>query len=171
MNLRRAIQLLQDTAKSSHMQIIIVGGAMVRLIGPQTAIKQINTEKQTILLDKALNPDVSREEDKKTIVDIDCIAFSSEKDPFNRNVRHDFEKLRSEIKKLQKEYPDFPAISMEPVLYHPYFMKPHTLSQFVSSIESYHKDSFFFRLGGIKVDVQKKSVEPWTYAFTDSQET
>lgn len=171
MLLRESIQLLQEMARKHHLLVIIVGGAIVRLIDNDTAIKHIDEERQTILLGHAKNPSVVRIEDGKTTVDIDCIAFASATDPFKTNFKKDFTHFLQDLQNLSKTYPDFPRVSIEPVLYHPDFPKPQTFIQFVSSIESYYADNFFFRLGGVKQDVSKKSLEPWTLTFTDSKET
>lgn len=170
MTLRECIQLLQKTAEKHHFHAIVVGGAVVRLFSSKTAIKKIDEEKRMILLENAENPGIGRSEDTKTTVDIDCIAFSTHTDSFSQETRSDFDALQKDLRNLAKQYNNFPAVSLEPVLYHPYFSHPNTLMQFVSSIESYHDNNFFFRLGGIKEDVQTKSLEPWTLTFTDSND-
>lgn len=168
MLLRDAIKQVQDVGKSYGFHIIIVGGALVRLIGSKTTIKNIDTKKKIIFLEKAENPDTTRSEDAKTTVDIDAIAFSDAVDPFTQEVRQKYTQLHSALKTLCKT-PGFPAISVEPVLYHPYFPKPHQLTQFVSSVESYHPKNFFFRLGDAQQDVTRQSLDFWTYAVDHEQ--
>ncbi|HYK09139.1 MAG TPA: hypothetical protein VEW42_06620 [Candidatus Eisenbacteria bacterium] len=165
MNLREAITQVQKVGLQHGFTIVIVGGALTRLIGPKTTIKKIDTDKKIIYLEGAENPGVIRGEDGKTIVDIDAIAFSNENDPFSKEVKEAFYHLKKALRELQKSTKDFPAISLEPVLYHPHFPKPNQLTQFVSSIESYHDHDYFFRLGTIKQDVQKKSLSFWTYSM------
>jgi hypothetical protein len=170
MKLREAILQVQKIGLQHGFTIVIVGGALTRLIGPKTTIKKIDTDKNTLYLEGAENPGVIRGEDLpagkagvKTIVDIDAIAFSNENDPFSKEVKDAFYKLKNALRELQKSTKDFPAISLEPVLYHPHFPKPNQLTQFVSSIESYHDHDYFFRLGTVKQDVQKASLAFWTY--------
>ncbi len=167
MNLRKAIVQVQQIGLEHGFTIVIVGGALVRLIGKKTTITKIDADKKNIFLEGAENPTTKRE-DAKTTVDIDCIAFSNNHDPFEKEVRKDFENLQKDLKKLQQS--DFPAISLEPVLYHPYFPKPNNLLQFVSSVESYHDHDYFFRLGSIKQDVKKSSLSFWTYTFDNSDQ-
>ena len=168
MRLREAIIAAQQVGFQHNFTIVIVGGALVRLIGKKTTISKIDTKERTITLHASENPSTQRE-DGKTTVDIDCIAFSNEKDPFSKEVKEVFENLQKDLKIIQHDS-HFPAISLEPVLYHPYFPKPNQLTQFVSSIESYHDHDYFFRLGMVKQDVKKESLAFWTYKFDDSDE-
>lgn len=168
MTLRQAILAVQKIGFAYDFTIVIVGGAVVRLIGKKTTLKKIDADKKIVFLANAENPTTKRE-DGKTIVDVDCIAFSNEKDPFTKEVKQKFENLRQELKKLQNQ-PGFPAVSLEPVLYHPYFPKPNSLTQFVSSIESYHDHDYFFRLGAVKQDVRRNSLAFWTYVFEENDE-
>ncbi len=169
MQLRQAIAIVQKMGQNYGFTVIVVGGALVRLIGPKTKIKKIDKTNKIIYLEKAENPDSKRKEDAKTTVDIDCIAFSNEDDPFVKDVYVAFAKLAKALRYLQKDIA-FPAISLEPVLYHPYFPKPNSMLQFVSSIESYHDHDFFFRLGKIKQDVKSASLAYWTYNLVDTNE-
>lgn len=169
MQLREAITKVQQLGKQHHFTIIVVGGAMVRLIGKQTTIKKVDEAKRMIYVEHAENPTTTRPEDNQTIVDIDCIAFSSESDPFTREVKQEFSTLSKEMLKLREDSV-FPVVSLEPVLYHPYFPKPHPLTQFVSSIESYHSNNFFFRLGSSTADVATESLAPWTYVVSESEQ-
>ncbi|HSD98873.1 MAG TPA: hypothetical protein VLB73_04235 [Patescibacteria group bacterium] len=157
-----AIQEVQEIGRAHGFTIVVVGGALVRFIGKKTSITAVDAKKKKIILKNAENPSIIRTEDGKTIVDIDCIAFSNEKDPFTKEVKQELTKLTRDIKKRQSQS-DFPAVSLEPVLYHPYFPKPNLLTQFVSSIESYHDTDFFFRLGKVKQDVSSQSLAFWTY--------
>lgn len=168
MTLRQAIQEVQKVGQEHGFTIVIVGGALVRLIGSKTTIKKIDEDKRIIFLEGAENPSVVREEDKKTIVDIDAIAFSSEQDPFTKAVKDEFYLLLKDHKALRNS--DFPAISVEPVLYHPHFPKPKQVTQFVSSVESYHDHDYFFRLGSVKQDVKKRSLAFWTYNIGKDQD-
>lgn len=169
LSLRDAIQEVQKIGLQHNFTIVIVGGALTRLIGNKTTIKKIDTDKKILFLEGAENPSVIRGEDLKTTVDIDAIAFSNADDPFTKGVKNEFHRLKQDLYQLQKSTPGFPAISVEPVLYHPYFPKPNPLTQFVSSVESYHDKDFFFRLGNVKADVQRKSLAFWTYQM-DGQE-
>lgn len=168
MKLRDAILAVQSLGPQYGFTIVIVGGAAVRLIGAKTTIQKIDTAKREIILKNAESPSTTRTEDARTTVDIDCIAFTNEKDPFTQEVKESFFKLKQALKALQKQT-GFPAISLEPVLYHPYFPKPNPLAQFVSSIESYHDHDFFFRLGSVKQDVKRSSLAFWTYVLSDDQ--
>lgn len=156
------MQEVQEIGRAHGFTIVIVGGALVRLIGKKTTIAAVDIKKKHIILKNSENPSIIRNEDGKTIVDIDSIAFSNEKDPFTKGVKQQFTNLTRAIKKRQSQS-DFPAVSLEPVLYHPYFPKPNLLTQFVSSIESYHDTDFFFRLGKVKQDVSSQSLAFWTY--------
>lgn len=167
MNLRECVQTVQEAGLAHGFTLIVVGGGVVRLIGKKTAIVKIDEARKSIILKSAENPTTKRGEDEKTIVDIDCIAFSNDPDPFTRGVKEEYGKLVQDLKNLQKSTPEFPAISLEPVLYHPYFKKPNILTQFVSSIESYHDHDYFFRLGNAKQDVQTKSLDFWTLQFQE----
>lgn len=176
LSLRQAMQQVQEIGLQHGFTIVIVGGALVRLIGSKTTIKKIDTNTHSIFLDGAENPGITRGEDlpagrqgKKTIVDIDAIVFSNANDPFTREVKNEFYQLKNALRELQKTTNTFPAISIEPVLYHPHFPKPNQLTQFVSSVESYHDHDYFFRLGAVTQDVSGRSLAFWHYHF-DSQE-
>ncbi len=168
MNLQDAIQQVQEVGQQHGFTIVVVGGAFVRLIGKNTIIRKIDESTKTIFVEHAEDPDTVRNDDKKTIVDIDCIAFSNAEDPFTKETKSEFSKLLQELLRLQ-ENKSFPPISLESVLYHPYFPKPNSLIQFVSSIESYHDQDFFFRLGGAKQNVRKSSLSFWRYEFIETK--
>lgn len=167
MTLRQTIQKVQGIGERHGFVVAIVGGALVRNISKGVIIQRIDSKDKAIYLSHTENPGISREEDPKTTVDIDAIAFSQNKDPFNEKTRQQFSELQSALQKLQKTEKGFPAISIEPVFYHPAFPEPNSLFQFVSSVEmeKANTDKYIFKLGSITQEVAKESLEPWTYVF------
>lgn len=165
MKLRECIQLVQETAQQHNTCAVIVGGAIVRLIGTKTKIEKISETTQTIVVSHLDDPDIQRPEDSKTTIDIDCIAFSTLEDPFTHEAKENFAAFQKDIQRITSSTKGFPAVSVEPVLYHPYFPKPNPLFQFVSSVESYHDHDFFFRLGQVKQDVSLSSLAFWKYVY------
>lgn len=170
LTLRQAIYTVQEVGKRHGFLITIVGGAMVRLISNSTKIQKIDTKSKKIYLSGAENPGVSREEDPTTKVDIDAIAFSTNSNPFTMTVKQQFEDLQKELKSFELDN-NFPAISIEPVFYHPPFAEPNSITQFVSSVEKYqHSSSYIFRLGNATQKIHPESLAIWTLYFLDTKE-
>src|SRR6185312_7654793 len=109
--LRQSIQQVQRVGKSYGFSVAIVGGAMVRLILKHTKIQKIDTKNKVIYLSDAAMPKVSREEDAKTLIDIDAIVFSDSKDPFEGQIKQQFEELKLSLYQLQTSQKGFPPIS------------------------------------------------------------
>lgn len=169
--LRQAIVKVQKIGERYGLVIVVVGGAFVRNIAKKVTIQKIDTKSKTIYISGALNPGLNREEDPTTTVDIDAIVFSSPKeDTYSPSTKIRFTQLMKELTLLQQSEKGFPAISLEPVLYHPLWPKPNLLTQFVSSIESYPSGQFLFRLGSVSKTVSAKSLAVWTYVFTETEE-
>lgn len=165
MQLIDAIQKTQQVGQQHGFTIVVVGGAIVRLIDKKTTIEKVDAKKRMIFLKDAENPGTTRSEDARTTVDIDGIVFSNATDPFTQEVKQGYTYLLKNLHRLRKDTPHFPPISLEPVLYHPYFPKPNQLTQFVSSVESYQANHFFFRLDSVKEDVSQESLDFWTYVL------
>ena len=98
MQLRDAIGEVQKLGTDHGFTIVIVGGALVRLIGKKTTIQNIDSTKQEIVLKDAENPSTLRPEDSRTIIDVDCIAFSNADDPFTKEAFQKFYELQKELK-------------------------------------------------------------------------
>jgi len=168
MTLRDAVLEVQKIGFEHGFTIVIVGGAITRLIGKKTKIKKIDEKGKIIYLENAENPGIARIEDSKTNVDIDGVVFSNDIDPFTKETKEKFAVLFKNLKNLRK-VKGFPAISIEPVLYHPIFAKPNIFTQFVSSVESYLNGEFLFRLGTVRQSIQKESLEFWTYKLSETE--
>lgn len=170
LTLRKAIEEVQRVGKRHGFSIAIVGGSIVRLISNTTKIQKIVSKDKVIYLSMSENPLTQRIEDHRTTIDIDAIAFSLEQNPFLPTVSTMFEKLQQELKTLSMSQKDFPAVSIEPVFYHPSWPEPNTLTQFVSSIELYKQNPnhFIFRLGTVTQEINLKSLDIWTLKFVEN---
>ncbi len=173
MTLRQAIIQVQEIGERYGFTIAIVGGGIVRLISKGVKIQRIDAKGKVIYLSNTKNPGVTREEDPTTTIDIDAIAISSKKNPFTRETRTNFEKMTRELQLLRSASQNFPAISLEPIFYHPTWGNPNQIFQFVSSVEQYptHSDHFLFRLGTIRQSVKEASLAVWTYVFIETNES
>ncbi len=172
LTLRKAIEEVQRVGEKHGFSIAIVGGAFVRNISNGVKIQSIDSKHNAIYLSSTANPGIKREEDARTTIDIDAIAFSKEENPFHPTIKEKFEQLLKELRTLEQSDKSFPTISIEPVFYHPIWKKPNTLFQFVSSVEKFpHQPKhFIFRLGSIKQSVEEDSLQVWTYVFLDTKE-
>lgn len=167
LSLRRSIEKVQRVGKSHGFFVAIVGGAMVRLVSNSTKIQRIDTKDNVIYLSGAENPGLSREEDKGTLIDIDAIVFSDEKNPFTQKTKANFQRLQHDLQTIQNSDKNFPPVSIEPVFYHPPFPQPNTLTQFVSSVEK-DTQGYFFRLDRVKTYVKPQSLAIWTIKFVEN---